>query len=86
MIDQFGRITNKLDATGLWDDAVTMLGEEHGEDHANHGLIEKWPSGLSETLVREPLIIAGGGVPAGLVQDSLAEMVSHSHGPCKYAI
>lgn len=73
--DQFGRIVNKLDATGLWDKTITMFFTDHGEYLGDHGLIEKWPSGLSETLVREPLIIGGGGIPSGLVRDRMAEMV-----------
>ncbi|KAJ5090802.1 hypothetical protein N7532_009486 [Penicillium argentinense] len=73
--DQFGRIMDKIDATGLWSKTITMFFTDHGEYLGDHGLIEKWPSGLSETLVREPLIIAGGGIPAGLVRDSMTEMV-----------
>lgn len=73
--DQFGRVVNKLDSTGLWAKTITMFFTDHGEYLGDHGLIEKWPSGLSETLVREPLIMAGGGIPPGLVRDSMAEMV-----------
>ncbi|KAJ5100479.1 hypothetical protein N7456_006531 [Penicillium angulare] len=73
--DQFGRIVNKLDATGLWSKTITMFFTDHGEYLGDHGLIEKWPSGLSETLVREPLVIAGGDIPTGLVRNDMAEMV-----------
>jgi arylsulfatase A-like enzyme len=73
--DQFGRIINKVDELGLWDDTVTMFFTDHGEYLGDHGLIEKWPSGLSESLVREPLLIAGGGLPAGVVYDEMTEMV-----------
>ncbi|KAJ5675468.1 hypothetical protein N7462_008365 [Penicillium macrosclerotiorum] len=73
--DQFGRIVDKIDSKGLWDSTITMFFTDHGEYLGDHGLIEKWPSGLSETLVREPLIIAGGGIPAGLVRDCMTEMV-----------
>jgi arylsulfatase A-like enzyme len=73
--DQFGRIVKKLDSSGLWDKTITMFFTDHGEYLGDHGLIEKWPSGLSETLVREPLIIGGGGIPSGLVRNSMAEMV-----------
>ncbi|KAJ5734505.1 hypothetical protein N7493_003291 [Penicillium malachiteum] len=73
--DQFGRIVNKIESTGLWSNTITMFFTDHGEYLGDHGLIEKWPSGLSETLVREPLIIAGGGIPSGLVRDGMAEMV-----------
>ncbi|KIX10584.1 uncharacterized protein Z518_01668 [Rhinocladiella mackenziei CBS 650.93] len=73
--DQFGRIVDKLDSLGLWNETVTMFFTDHGEYLGDHGLIEKWPSGLSETLTREPLIIGGGGLPEGQVTDVMAEMV-----------
>lgn len=73
--DQFGRIVAQLDASGLWDHTVTMFFTDHGEYLGDHGLIEKWPSGLSETLVREPLIIAGGGIPQNQTRDTMVEMV-----------
>jgi arylsulfatase A-like enzyme len=73
--DQFGRIVKKLDSSGLWDKTITMLFTDHGEYLGDHGLIEKWPSGLSETLVRDPLMIGGGGLPSGLVRNSMTEMV-----------
>ncbi|GKZ39287.1 hypothetical protein AbraIFM66950_012231 [Aspergillus brasiliensis] len=73
--DQFGRIVAQLEATGLWDQTVTLFFTDHGEYLGDHGLIEKWPSGLSETLVREPLILAGGGLPQQQVRDTMVEMV-----------
>lgn len=73
--DQFGRIIKKVDELGYWDNTVTMFFTDHGEYLGDHGLIEKWPSGLSESLVREPLIIGGGGLPAGVVYDEMTEMV-----------
>ncbi|KAH7149841.1 putative sulfatase [Dactylonectria estremocensis] len=72
---QFGRILDKVDTLGLWNDTVTMFYTDHGEYLGDHGLIEKWPSGLSETLVHEPLIIAGAGLPEGKTVDALTEMV-----------
>lgn len=73
--DQFGRILDKLDNLGLWNDTITMFYTDHGEYLGDHGLIEKWPSGLSETLVREPLIIAGADLPQDKTVDALTEMV-----------
>ncbi|OGM51276.1 arylsulfatase [Aspergillus bombycis] len=60
---------------GLWDETITMFFTDHGEYLGDHGLIEKWPSGLSDSLVHEPLIIAGGGLPQGQVYTGMAEMV-----------
>ncbi|KAL6247380.1 hypothetical protein RBB50_005726 [Rhinocladiella similis] len=73
--DQFGRIIRKIESSGLWDTTVTMFFTDHGEYLGDHGLIEKWPSGLSECLVREPLIIGGGGLPQAESTDVMAEMV-----------
>lgn len=73
--DQFGRVINKVENLGLWKDTVTMFFTDHGEYLGDHGLIEKWPSGLSETLVREPLIIGGAGIPEGKTVNPMTEMV-----------
>lgn len=37
--------------------------------------VEKWPSGVSEVLAREPLIIGGAGLPEGKTCDEMCEMV-----------
>ncbi|KAG5797981.1 hypothetical protein H9Q69_002986 [Fusarium xylarioides] len=73
--DQFGRVLTKIDDIGIWKDTVTMFFTDHGEYLGDHGLIEKWPSGLSETLVHEPLIIGGAGLPEGKRIDAMTEMV-----------
>ncbi|KAG5766789.1 hypothetical protein H9Q72_005161 [Fusarium xylarioides] len=73
--DQFGRVLTKVDELGIWEDTVTMFFTDHGEYLGDHGLIEKWPSGLSETLVHEPLIIGGAGLPQGKRIDAMTEMV-----------
>ncbi|KAF5629202.1 putative choline-sulfatase [Fusarium sp. NRRL 25303] len=73
--DQFGRVFKKVDELGIWKDTVTMFFTDHGEYLGDHGLIEKWPSGLSETLVHEPLIIGGAGLPEGKKIDAMTEMV-----------
>lgn len=73
--DQFGKLIKKVEEKGLWESTVTMFFTDHGEYLGDHGLIEKWPSGLSDSLVHEPLIIAGGGLPEGVVYDEMTEMV-----------
>ncbi|CAK7210097.1 hypothetical protein SBRCBS47491_000655 [Sporothrix bragantina] len=72
---QFGRLINALDELDLWKDTITMFFTDHGEYLGDHGLIEKWPSGLSETLVREPLLMAGASLPAGHTVTGMTEMV-----------
>ncbi|KAK8093382.1 choline-sulfatase [Apiospora hydei] len=73
--DQFGRIIARLDETNMWKDTVSMFFTDHGEYLGDHGLIEKWPSGLSDVLVHEPLIIAGASLPAGQTSAVMSEMV-----------
>lgn len=74
--DQFGRVMkalSKLDPDGSG--TVTMFYTDHGEYLGDHGVIEKWPSGVSEVLCREPLIIGGAGLPEGKTCDQICEMV-----------
>lgn len=72
---QFGQIVNKTKSQGLWNNTVTMFFTDHGEFLGDYGLVEKWPSGVSENLVHEPLVIGGAGLPKGKVYDEMAEMV-----------
>lgn len=73
--DQFGRVMDSVNKKNLWEETVTMFFTDHGEYLGDHGLIEKWPSGLSSSLVHEPLIIGGAGLPEGKTVDSMTEMV-----------
>lgn len=73
--DQFGKIISRVDELGLWKNTVTMFFTDHGEYLGDHGLIEKWPSGLSSTLVHEPLIIGGAGLPENKTVGAMTEMV-----------
>ncbi|CUM67379.1 uncharacterized protein PRCAT00005073001 [Priceomyces carsonii] len=69
--DQLGRILSKVDDSNT----VKFFFTDHGEYLGDHSLIEKWPAGVSEQLVHEPLIISGPGIPKGKIVDSFAEMV-----------
>lgn len=71
---QFGLIVNKTKDLGLWNKTVTFFFTDHGEFLGDYELIEKWPSGVSDNLVHEPLIIGGGGLPRGVVFEEMAEM------------
>ncbi|KAK7991614.1 arylsulfatase A [Apiospora saccharicola] len=75
MISRFGRIVNRTKELGLWDETVTMFFTDHGEYLGDYGLIEKWPSGVADSLVHEPLIIGGAGLPKGIVYEEMGEMV-----------
>ncbi|KAF6845432.1 sulfatase [Colletotrichum musicola] len=73
--DQFGRVVERAKALGHWDSTVTLFFTDHGEYLGDHGMIEKWPSGLSDSLTHEPLIVGGAGLPKGVVYGEMAEMV-----------
>ncbi|RYP57211.1 hypothetical protein DL769_009629 [Monosporascus sp. CRB-8-3] len=72
---QFGRIMNKTKELGLWDKTVTIFFTDHGEFLGDFGLIEKWPSALTDSLTHEPMIIGGAGLPRDVIFDEMAEMV-----------
>lgn len=75
MDSDFGKVVNRTKGLGLWDETVTLFFTHHGEWLGDYGLIEKWPSGLSNSLTHDPLIIGGGGLPEGKVFDGMVEMV-----------
>ena len=62
-------------SSNLWDRTYTMMYTDHGEYLGDSDMVEKWPSGLHEVLVRDPLMIAGPDLPSGQVNDALCEMV-----------
>jgi arylsulfatase A-like enzyme len=55
--DQLARLLDALDRSGHADRTVTFFFTDHGEYLGDYGLVEKWPSGLDEVLVRNPLIV-----------------------------
>jgi arylsulfatase A-like enzyme len=73
--DQFGKTIKKLEDSNFWDNTITIFLTDHGEYLGDHGLVEKRPSGLSDSLTHEPLIIGGAGIPAGKVSNVMCEMV-----------
>jgi arylsulfatase A-like enzyme len=73
--DQLGRVEAALDRAGVAERTVTVFHTDHGEYLGDFGLVEKWPSGLDECLLRNPLIIAGPGVTEGDTHQGLVEML-----------
>ena len=69
---QLGRMLEAVDDAGQSDSTVTFFFTDHGEYLGDFGLIEKWPSGLEDCLVRNPLIVhdpsAGSGTTSSLVE------------------
>ena len=73
--DQLGRIVAAIDAAGQTDDTIVVFLTDHGEYLGDWGLVEKWPSGMDPSLLRNPLIVAGPGVARGRTCDALVEIV-----------
>lgn len=57
------------------DSVITTFFSDHGEYLGDFGLVEKWPSGVNECLLRIPLIISGGAVARGAVSNAMVEMI-----------
>lgn len=72
---QLGRLLEAVDRSGAESRTVTAYFTDHGEYLGDYGLIEKFPSGQDDCLLRNPLIIAGPDCGSGQVCDSLVEMV-----------
>lgn len=73
--DQLGRVLRAVEAAGAAERTVTAFFTDHGDYLGDYGLVEKWPSGLHDCLVRNPLVLAGPGVPEGEVRDRPAELI-----------
>jgi arylsulfatase A-like enzyme len=71
---QLGRLLEAVDLAGAASRTVTAFFTDHGEYLGDYGLVEKWPSGQDDCLLRNPLIIAGPGGRSGAC-DAPVEMV-----------
>lgn len=73
--DQLGRVVDAVERTGQTDQTMTWFFTDHGEYLGDHGLVEKWPSGQHDCLLRNPLVVAGPGVAAGGVNTQMVELI-----------
>jgi arylsulfatase A-like enzyme len=71
---QLGRLVEAVDRAGCAERTLQLFFTDHGEYLGDFGLVEKWPSGLDDCLLRNPLIMAGPGIRAGAVSNALVEM------------
>jgi arylsulfatase A-like enzyme len=83
--EQFGRVFAALEAAGVSDRTVTCFGTDHGEYLGDFGLVEKWPSGLDDCLLRNPLVLAGPGILEDAVHDGFVEMIDIVPTICELA-
>lgn len=73
--DHVGRVRAAIAAAGVADDTVVVFFADHGEYLGDFGLIEKWPSAMHPCITRDPVIISGGGLPAGQSSDAMVELI-----------
>jgi len=73
--DMFGKVIEKLQKTGLYDNTVVIFFSDHGDYTGDYGLVEKWWTGFQDCLIRVPLIIRVPGFPENKVVESLVEMI-----------
>lgn len=55
--EQVGRVVATLKARGLYDDTLILFLSDHGDYAGDYGLVEKWPTGFQDNLLRAPLIV-----------------------------
>jgi arylsulfatase A-like enzyme len=72
---QLGRLLAAIDRAGAGARTLAVFTSDHGEYLGDFGLVEKWPSGQHESLLRNPLVIAGPGVREGRVASRFVELV-----------
>ncbi len=72
--DQLRQVREALERSRQTDRTVTFFFTDHGEYLGDYGLVEKWPSGLDDVLVRNPLVIHDPTTATGEVS-SFVEMV-----------
>lgn len=71
---KFGELLRALDENGLADSTTVIVASDHGDWAGDYGLVEKWPSGLDDTLTRVPLIIRSPGYKEGHVVREQVEL------------
>lgn len=76
MMDHYiGKILDKLDSLGLYNDTMVIFTSDHGHFFGQHGLIAKGPFHY-EDMIKVPMIVRDpGSVPSGKVNNSLQSLV-----------
>jgi arylsulfatase A-like enzyme len=66
-----GKLLDRLDELGRTDDTVVIFTSDHGEEMFEHGQLSHSQC-LYQASVRVPLVLAGPGVPQGVVRERVA--------------
>jgi arylsulfatase A-like enzyme len=70
-----GRVVDAVDKARATERTGWAFFTDHGEYLGDYGLVEKWPSGLNDCLVHNPLIVSLPGQAAGTAATTLVELV-----------
>ncbi|GMQ61628.1 sulfatase-like hydrolase/transferase [Vallitalea maricola] len=74
MDNMLGMLLDVLDKTGLADNTTVIVSSDHGDFAGDYGLVEKWPSAMSDVITRVPLIIRMPENKAGHVVNEQVEL------------
>jgi choline-sulfatase len=69
-----GQLLDAMEETGLAEETAVLAFSDHGDWAGDYGLVEKWPSGLDDTLTRVPLIVRMPGGAKGHVVEEPVEL------------
>ena len=69
-----GELMAVMEEQDLLDDTALIVSSDHGDWAGDFGLVEKWPSDLSDPLTRVPLLVKAPGNKAGHVARGPVEM------------
>jgi arylsulfatase A-like enzyme len=83
--DQLRRLVETVDRIGQGDRTGWVYCTDHGEYLGDHGLVEKWPSGLDPQLTANPLVMTIPGFPEGNVASGAVEMIDLLPTLCELA-
>lgn len=67
-----GQVLDTLDETGLAENTTVIFFSDHGDWAGDFGLVEKWPTGLDDTLTRVPFVVR---TPGGARGHTVAEPI-----------
>lgn len=67
--EQVGRILDTLEAREMLDNTIIVFTSDHGDNLGDHGMPYKWV--MTDPAVHVPMILAGPGIPGGVIDDGL---------------
>lgn len=69
-----GELLEAIERTNHNQDTAVFVLSDHGDYAGDYGLVEKWPSGLEDTLTHVPLIASVPGGAQGHISENMVEL------------